>query len=190
VTPLCTDVTLQQLASLDDAVIFTHAYEQRNAYCDIVVAQLARSSSCFTGQSTALTPPAATSAPLTSSSGSVKKPTPSSICLSPSEITQHRKDSKCFKCDKLFTPGHRQHCKQLLVIEVVDDDEADDSPMTDGEPTISLHALIGIQPRAGRTMQIAVTINRTGLLALLDTELTHNFIDTDKTTKVGVTPGF
>jgi hypothetical protein len=86
----------------------------------------------------------------------------------------------------LFTPGHRQHCKQILAIEVVDDDEADDSTTTDSEPTISLHALIGIQPRDGRTMQIVITINGTGLLTLLDTGSTHNVIDTDKATKVGV----
>jgi hypothetical protein len=51
---------------------------------------------------------------------------------------------------------------------------------SDGEPTISLHALIGIQPRAGRAMQIVVTINGIGLLALLDIGSTHNFINTDK----------
>jgi hypothetical protein len=59
-------------------------------------------------------------------------------------MAQRRKDDKCFKCNELFTLGHQQHCKQILVIKVVDDDEADDSTMTDGEPTISLHALIGI----------------------------------------------
>jgi hypothetical protein len=35
-------------------------------------------------------------------------------------------------------------------------------------------------------MQIAVTINGTGLLALLDTGSTHNFINTDKAAKVGI----
>jgi hypothetical protein len=111
----------------------------------------------------------------------VNKPESSAIRLSPSEIAQRHKDDKCFKCNELFTPGHRQHCKQILVIEVVDD-----ATMTAGEPTISLHVLIGIQPRAGHTMQIAITINEMGLLALLDMGSTHNFIDTDKAAKVGV----
>jgi hypothetical protein len=102
---------------------------------------------------------AATSAPRTSSSGSVNKPASSSIRLSPFEIVQRLKDRKCFKCDELFTSGHRQHCKQLLVIKVVDDNEADGLSLTNDEPTISLHALIGIQLCTGRTMQIAVTIN-------------------------------
>jgi hypothetical protein len=120
-------------------------------------------------------------APPTASSGSVNEAVPSSIHLSLSEIAQRRKDGKCFKCDELFTPGYRQHCKHPLVIEVVDDDEADNSTPTDGEPMISLHVLIGIQLRTGHTMQITVT----GLLVLLDTGSTHNFIDTDKAAKVG-----
>jgi hypothetical protein len=70
-------------------------------------------------------------APPTASSGSVNEAAPSSIHLSLSEIAQRRKDGKCFKCDELFTPGYRQHCKHPLVIEVVDDDEADNSTPTD-----------------------------------------------------------
>jgi hypothetical protein len=184
--PLRTAVALQQPASLDDAVIFTHAYDQRNASCATTVAQLARSSSCFMGWSTAPPQPAVMGAPPMASSGSVNKLAPNAIRLSPSEITQHRKDDKSFKYNELFTLGLRQHYKQLLIIEVVDDDEVEDYPTTDGEPTISLHALISIQPRASRTMQITVTINWTGLLTLLDSGSTHNFIDTDKAAEVGI----
>jgi hypothetical protein len=82
--------------------------------------------------------------------------------------------------------GYRKHCKQLFVIKMVDDDEDDDFSPPDGKPTISLHALIGIQPRTRLTSKIIVTINGMGLLMLLDTGSTHNFIDTDKATRVGV----
>jgi hypothetical protein len=51
---------LQQPASLDDAVIFAHAYEQCNASHDVVVSQPTRFLSRFTGRSTAPPPSAAT----------------------------------------------------------------------------------------------------------------------------------
>jgi hypothetical protein len=81
------DVTLQQPTTLDDAFIFARAYERCNASHEM-----------------ASTPTAAPTAAVTSGN----KPTPSSIRLSLSEIAQRRKDSKCFKCDELFTTGHRQ----------------------------------------------------------------------------------
>jgi hypothetical protein len=72
---------------------------------------------------------------------------------------------------------HRKHCKQVFIIEVVDEDEVDGLSPTTDEPTISLHMLTGIQPRASRTMTLLVDINGTQLVALLDFGSTHNFID-------------
>jgi hypothetical protein len=111
------------------------------------------------------------------STGSFNKPVSSSIQLSPSEIAQHHKDFKCFKCDKLFTSDHHKHYKQLFIIEVVDEDDIDDLSPTTNEPTISLHMLIGIQPHASCTMALMVDVNDTRLIALLDSGSTHNFID-------------
>jgi hypothetical protein len=59
--------------------------------------------------------------------------------------TNRHTHGKCFKCDELSTPNH---CKQLFTIEVVDEEVNGLSPMTE-EPTISLHALTGIQPHDG-----------------------------------------
>jgi hypothetical protein len=59
-------------------------------------------------------------------------------------------------------------------------------PSNGGEPTISIHALTGIQPRTGRTMHVHVHIAVTLLVALLDTGSTHNFIDTDAATRAGL----
>jgi hypothetical protein len=102
---------------------------------------------------------------------------PSSVRLSPSEIAQRHKGGKCFKCDELFTPDHRKHCKQLFTIEIMDEEEANGlHPMTE-EPTISLHALTGIQPRTSRTMALMVDANGTRLLTLFNFSSTHNFID-------------
>jgi hypothetical protein len=39
------------------------------------------------------------------------------------EIAQRRKENKCFHCEELFTPGHKQHCKQLFVMEVIQEDD-------------------------------------------------------------------
>jgi hypothetical protein len=50
-----------------------------------------------------------------------------------------------------FYQWHREQCKQLFIIEVVDEDTIAPGDNV-GDPTISLHALTGIQPRAGHTM--------------------------------------
>jgi predicted aspartyl protease len=65
----------------------------------------------------------------------------------------------------------------------------EDDQLPDGapEPTILLHALTGIQSRSGRTMLLPVFINGAGLTALVDSDSTHNFIDTDAAAQVGVT---
>jgi hypothetical protein len=63
-----------------------------------------------------------------------------------------------------------------MVIEVIEEDAvalADNA----GDPTISLHALTGIQPRTGHTMQIIVNVNGARHVALLNSGSTHNFID-------------
>jgi hypothetical protein len=92
------------------------------------------------------------------------------------EIADHRIKGLCFHCDEKFEPGHGEECKCLFIIEVLIDDDTPPPP-TDGDPTISIHALTGIQPRASRTMQVQVSMGTTVLTTLLDSGLTHNFID-------------
>jgi hypothetical protein len=108
------------------------------------------------------------------------------ICLSPTEVAERHNDGKCFHCDEFFIHGHKEHCKCLFSIEVVFDEECVSDPSNGGEPTISIHALTGIQPRTGRTMHVHVHIAVTLLVALLDTGSTHNFIDTDAATRAGL----
>jgi hypothetical protein len=137
-------------------------------------------------RSVALPTVSSTAAAPATSAASVNKPATSSVRLSLSEIAQRRKDGKCFKCDEIFTPDHYEHCKQLFIIEVVDEEETDGLSPGDGEPTIYIHALTGIQPPA-RTMAILFSINSAQLITLLDSGLTHNFIDNTAASKVGVT---
>jgi hypothetical protein len=105
--------------------------------------------------------------------------------LTQDEIAQRRKDGKCFCCDEFFTNGHKAVSKQIFSIEVIDDDAEDPTPDTT-EPTISIHALTGIQPRHCRTMQLRVDINDSCLLSLLDSGSTHNFIGTEVVARVGI----
>jgi hypothetical protein len=98
--PLCTDVVLQQPASLDNVVIFALTYEQRNVSREPVLSQ--------PDHRTANSKHYRSDARLTTF---VNKLASSSIRLSPFEVAQHHKDVKCFKCDELFTLGHHQQCK-------------------------------------------------------------------------------
>jgi hypothetical protein len=107
---------------------------------------------------------------------------PTASRLTPTKVAQRRKDGQCFQNNDFFTQGHKQTCKQLFCIEVEDNDtttpvEAVDTPM------ISIHALIGIRPHTGRTMQLYVIINGTRVRTLLDPGSTHNFVDLDTATR-------
>jgi hypothetical protein len=105
----------------------------------------------------------------------------------PAEIAQRRKENKCFHCEELFTPGHKQHCKQLFVMEVLqEDDDGREQELYSDEPTISIAALTGIQPRKGSTMQVYVTVQGAVLRALLDSGFTHNFVDSEAAARVGI----
>jgi hypothetical protein len=54
------------------------------------------------------------------------------------EIADCRVKGICFRCDEEITPGHKEKCKRLFIIEVLDEEEED------GMSTISLHALTGV----------------------------------------------
>jgi hypothetical protein len=123
--------------------------------------------------STSASSPAATSATSSAGKSTTKH-------LSPAEISEHRRKGQCFKCDELYTQGQRYINKQHYTIEVVFNPDDTVPPADDIEtaPTISLHALTGIQPRAERTMQLIILVNGARLTALLDSGSTHNFVDT------------
>jgi hypothetical protein len=56
------------------------------------------------------------------------------------EIVDCHEKGLCFKCDEHFIPSHHDVCKRLFTIELIDEGEEAEAP------TISLHALMGIQP--------------------------------------------
>jgi hypothetical protein len=183
--PLCTNVQLQQPTKLDDAVIFARAYEERNA-ARTAAPQPARGGDRFSTRVATPGAPTAPQGPPAPAFPGGNKQQAITLCLSPAEIAQRRKENKCFHCDEAFASGHKQHCKQLFVIEVVAETIEEDEPLEPDEPTISLHALTEVQPRAGRTMQLRVAINGAHFLALLDSGSTHNFLDTEAAARAGV----
>jgi hypothetical protein len=98
----------------------------------------------------------------------------------PAKIADRRAKDLCFRCDGKFVPRHKEECKRLFIIEVIGDEEEDE------DPTISVHALTGIQPCTSTTMQVMVHIGAILLRALLDFGSTHNFIDTLVATCAGI----
>jgi hypothetical protein len=185
--PLRSDIALQQPSLMDDAVIFARAYEQRLALHETgpqsTVGGVGRTGARNVPQQGA----SSTSASIGTAPATLAKPPPTVVCLSPAEIVQRCKDNKCFHCDEFFTNGHKQQCKQLFVIEVLDAEEehANHGPV-DTKPTISILALTGIQPRKGCTLQVFVTIYDAVLRALLDSGSTHNFVDSKAAAHVGL----
>jgi hypothetical protein len=141
--PLCTDVQLQQSTKLDDAVIFARAYEQQNA-AQMAAPQPVRGEGRFSTRAATPGAPTAPQGPPAPASPGGNKQQATTLRLSPAEIAQRRKENKCFHCDEAFAPGHKQHCKQLFVIEVVANAIEEDEPLEPDEPTMSLHALTGV----------------------------------------------
>jgi hypothetical protein len=82
--------------------------------------------------------------------------------------------------------GHKQVCKQLFSIEVLDDDDDPAPPIDTTDLTISIHTLTGIWSRSGKTMQLHVDVNGVRLLTLLNSGSTHNFIDLDAAARAGI----
>jgi hypothetical protein len=180
--PLHTDVALQQLAPLDDAVIFAWVYVQRNASQEVAPTQHQRQPSC-----TPFKPPLTTAA--LTEGGASGATTIETLRLTPAKIAQRRKDGRCFHYHDMFTNGHKKVCKQLFIIEVIGEDDEPPLPNDTEEPTISLHTLTGICPRSGRTMQLVVTINGICLTTLLDSGSTHNFVDVEAAAHAGIQLG-
>jgi hypothetical protein len=142
--PLRTDFALQRPLTLDEAVMYARAYEQRALPPSAPPPQ--KSASCFFSK-----PPPQPSSHLaitvpTSSAASVQgKPTIPTLCLTLAKNAQCRKDVQCFHCNELFSRGHKELCQHLFMIEVTEElTDTDEESQFDGDPTISVHALNGI----------------------------------------------
>jgi hypothetical protein len=164
---LKTDVALHRPQSLDDAIMFARASEQRLhiAPADQYQGRGTRYIQQSTASSQALKTAQAHTLPASASSaapGSGKTTTLSSTLprrrLSPGETAQRRAEGLCYNCDEKCILGHR--CKKLFIIEVVgfeDDDEEVDEEIECSALSgaldalgISLHAITGVRAKGTR----------------------------------------
>lgn len=99
-------------------------------------------------------------------------------CLSPAEMTEHRRQGLCYNCDEKYVHDHK--CPYLFYLEVVDPEDEipnlmdEPLPAKGNEPFISLDAITGI--RDEDTMQVRVTLGTHEFMALLDLGSITNFI--------------
>jgi hypothetical protein len=72
-------------------------------------------------------------------------------------------------------------CKHPFIIKVVYEDTELPPANINNDPTISIHALIDIQSRPGKTLQLQVEVNRALLTALLDSVFRCTVVDVNAT---------
>jgi hypothetical protein len=163
--------------------MLTRAYEQRDKA--LVTPPSRQRDHSF--HHAAIAPTQVATAPATGQGqGGAAAPQPVIKKLTPADIAERRKTDQCFHCDDMFTNGHKLVCKHLFIIEVVKGDDNPQLAVATQKPTISIHALTGIHPRSGRTMQLFLSINGTKLAALLDSDSTHNFVDLEAAERAGI----
>jgi hypothetical protein len=106
--------------------------------------------------------------------------------LTPEEQADRRRLGLCFNYDEKYLRGHNRFCRRLFFIDGVEiDDTGDTAAGADNvAPCFSLQALAGV-PMVD-TMQIAVMLGATSLVALLDSGSTHNFISEEVTRRSGL----
>lgn len=114
--------------------------------------------------------------------------------LSQEEMSARRAKGLCYFCDENYTPEHYlQHKKTQLFSLDVDDDLEDDEEYKDaGEefegkpiPQISVNAVSGVSDY--NTMRVRGTCSKRTLFFLIDSNSTHNFIDSTVAEKLGCT---
>jgi hypothetical protein len=173
------DVALLQTQSLDEAIKLVRAYEQCLVPPPPASVRTATRSFTKPATSTPTTPQHSTASTL-----SVSNKSSSVLKLTPTKVAEHRRKNQCFHCNDQYVYDHKELSKHLFTIEVV----VDEPPVQPAEddPAIALHALTGIRPHSGRTMQVSVIINDCSLAALLDSGSTHNFVDSAVAEQVGL----
>ncbi|KAA8520977.1 hypothetical protein F0562_011650 [Nyssa sinensis] len=109
--------------------------------------------------------------------------------LSPTELQERRTRKLCFNCYENFSPGHR--CKKLFLIKGIFpsiDELLDETTVEEEEdiPEISFHAILG--NAAPQTMRFVGKIGDSMVRILLDSGSTHNFLNSQLGTKMGIYP--
>jgi len=132
------------------------------------------------------------SAPPLPSSNLTRTRNPPTRRLSTTEMQERRARGLCFNCDEKFVPGHR--CKKLFLIEGIysaeenrgEEEAVGTEEWEEEEPVISLHALTGT-PNP-QTMRVRGVLGNLGLVVLMDSRSTHNFLNPQIAQRLGLRP--
>jgi hypothetical protein len=93
-------------------------------------------------------------------------------------MAERRRLGLCFNCNEKYSRGHNRFYKRIFFVdgvEITDEDSANHADAPDTEaPCFSLQAVSSCP--VADTMQVAVVLGATPLVALLDSGSTHNFI--------------
>jgi len=113
--------------------------------------------------------------------------------LTPANMNERRAKGLCYFCDEPFTPAHSLTHKKLQIHvleldEVTDSDEETPTAVETGtsnvgDPLISVNALTGIT--SFRTMRVTGLFKKKPLHILIDSGITHNFLDVHLAKKLG-----
>jgi len=175
--PLASDVEMQRPANLQTAMSLARD-EKRSAEAARAVIPAA-SRTAPRPRHTAPTTQASASAPAATERPDDQRPR--FRRLSPDEIAEKRLNGQCYFCPEKFTRDHKCARKGVFLLELDEDEYSSDA---DDTVSISLHALTGLT--AADTMQLHVRIAGVDLVALVDTSSTHNFINSDITSRLGL----
>ncbi|KAJ0027159.1 hypothetical protein Pint_35705 [Pistacia integerrima] len=108
--------------------------------------------------------------------------------LSLAELRERREKGLCFNCNEKLGPGHQ--CKKLFLIEGCwsdgDDDDVDMAVEEVNTPEVSIHAIYGAW--ALQTMKIHARLGQCGIIILVDSGCTHNFLNNKVARRLGIHP--
>jgi hypothetical protein len=100
--------------------------------------------------------------------------------LTPQQMDERREKGLCFNCDNKYSKGHKCGERKLFYIDCEEEEDQELEPSQDLEleettPTISCHALVGIN--TPQTLKIEGYIKKKKVTMLIDSGSTHNFIN-------------
>jgi hypothetical protein len=95
--------------------------------------------------------------------------------MSAEELAAKRSSGELYHCNEKFTPEHKCASIGVFLLALDDDEEEDIAAANLG----ILHALVGID--VGVTMWLKVCISSASLVALVDSESMHSFLQEDIT---------
>ncbi|KAF5470266.1 hypothetical protein F2P56_010790, partial [Juglans regia] len=103
--------------------------------------------------------------------------------INQTQMKDRRDKGLCYYCDSKWNPNHKCSNPKLFLIEETQEESGEEmgeeepleSPTTETQPEISLHALLGSQNP--KTMRLRGRVGDQEVVILVDSGSTHNFLD-------------